>query len=401
MANMQERRNKEGKLISFSVRVYRGRDAAGKQLKPHMTSFKVQPQWSEALARKKAEAFAAVYENEIKQGHKSSDKRCFEDYCAYVLGLKETRETIKRTTDSGYRYFTKRIYPEIGHIRLTDLRAEDLNNFYTKLSKPGMNLNTGGKLSGKTILEYHRFISSILSQAKKEQLIPYNVAEFAEVPKRSKPEVKYFQPEEIAAIREALEHEKPKWKALVHLLLLTGARRGEVCTLRWDDILFEQNKINISRNLLYTAEHGIYTDNPKSEQSERCISVPDETMDLLRKYKIIQDAEIQKLDGYYTDYGYLFTQENGKPMNPKSVTGYLAKFSKKHGLPHISPHMFRHTMASMLYYKGVDSVTISSRLGHAQTSTTTDLYAHVIQAADKENAAYLADIFLKKEKSRC
>lgn len=167
MANIQARRNKNGQLVSFSVRVYRGRNALGKQLKPHITTFKVQPQWSEALAVKKAEAFAAVYENEIKQGHKSSDKRCFEDYCEYVLGLKETRENIKKTTDSGYRYFTKRIYPEIGHIRLTDLRAEDLNNFYTKLSKPGMNLNTGGKLSGKTILEYHRFISSVLSQAKK------------------------------------------------------------------------------------------------------------------------------------------------------------------------------------------------------------------------------------------
>ena len=396
MANIQARRNKNGQLVSFSVRVYRGRNALGKQLKPHITTFKVQPQWSEALAVKKAEAFAAVYENEIKQGHKSSDKRCFEDYCEYVLGLKETRENIKKTTDSGYRYFTKRIYPEIGHIRLTDLRAEDLNNFYTKLSKPGMNLNTGGKLSGKTILEYHRFISSVLSQAKKEQPFPYNVAEFAEVPKRAKPEVKYFQPEEITAIREALEQEKPKWKVLVHLLLLTGARRGEVCALRWEDILFEQNKINISRNLLYTVEHGIYMDAPKSEQSERCISVPDETMDLLRAYKIMQDAEIQKLEGYYTDYGYLFTQENGRPMNPKSVTSYLSKFSKKHGLPHISPHMFRHTMASTLYYMGVDSVTISARLGHAQTSTTTDLYAHVIQAADRQNAEYLADIFLKK-----
>ena len=84
-------------------------------------------------------------------------------------------------------------------------------------------------------------------------------------------------------------------------------------------------------------------------------------------------------------------------MNPKSVTSYLSKFSKKHGLPHISPHMFRHTMASTLYYMGVDSVTISARLGHAQTSTTTDLYAHVIQAADRQNAEYLADIFLKKE----
>ena len=86
----------------------------------------------------------------------------------------------------------------------------------------------------------------------------------------------------------------------------------------------------------------------------------------------------------------------GKLMRPDSVTAWLSKFSKRHGLPHVNPHAFRHTMASMLYFNSVDSVSISKRLGHSKISTTTDIYAHVIAAADQQNADILADIFLKK-----
>ena len=68
---------------------------------------------------------------------------------------------------------------------------------------------------------------------------------------------------------------------------------------------------------------------------------------------------------------------------------------KRHSLPHINPHAFRHTMASMLYFNGVDSVSISKRLGHAQVSTTANIYAHVMAEADKKNADILADVLLK------
>ena len=74
----------------------------------------------------------------------------------------------------------------------------------------------------------------------------------------------------------------------------------------------------------------------------------------------------------------------------------LKKFAVRHGLPHINPHAFRHTMASMLYFNGVDSVSISKRLGHAQVSTTANIYAHVMEAADQQNAEILSEIFLKK-----
>ena len=110
-------------------------------------------------------------------------------------------------------------------------------------------------------------------------------------------------------------------------------------------------------------------------------------MQLLRKYRAWQNEERLRLGEYYQYQGFLFTQENGNPMHPDSITSWLTKFSKRHGLPHINVHAFRHTMASMLYFNGVDSVSISKRLGHA----------HVIAEADQKNADILADIFLKKD----
>ena len=91
-----------------------------------------------------------------------------------------------------------------------------------------------------------------------------------------------------------------------------------------------------------------------------------------------------------------FSQDSGKPMHPDSVTDWMNKFSKRNGLPHINPHAFRHTMASMLYFNGVDSVSISKRLGHAQVSTTANIYAHVMEEADQRNADILTEVFLKK-----
>lgn len=83
-------------------------------------------------------------------------------------------------------------------------------------------------------------------------------------------------------------------------------------------------------------------------------------------------------------------------MHPDSVTDWPSKFSKRHGLPHINPHAFRHTVASVLFFNSVDGVSISKRLGHAQVSTTANIYAHVMEEADQKNADILAEIFLKQ-----
>ena len=463
MANIQERRDKAGKLISYSVRVHRGRGADGKQLKPFTATFDVSPTWTEKSARKKAEAFAATFEKECRQGITSDSRQRFANYCAYVIDLKEQRGA-KHSTIVRYRELTERIYPAIGHIKLKELRPDHLNSLYTALAKPGagkgaqratarQNLAAllkekrisrssiakksgvplytvydavNGKpvnrdaalsvaaaigdpleklfvihentrtLSAKTVLEHHRLIHTVLDQAVKEGLIPSNPADRVMLPKAEKKEVNYFQPETVAAIRDALESEPIKWKTLTHMLLITGARRGEILGLKWENVDFKGSRIYICNNILYTTERGIYEETPKTERSKRYVSLPTETMRLLKKYQLWQYEERLRMGEYFQYRDFVFSQDNGSPMHPDSVTDWLSKFSKRHNLPHVNPHAFRHTMASMLYFNGVDSVSISNRLGHAQVSTTANIYAHVMEEADKKNADILAEIFLKQ-----
>ena len=394
MANIQERRDKSGKLISYSIRVHRGRGTDGKQLKPWTATFEVSPTWTEKSAKKKAEAFAATFEKECREGVTTDSRQKFQAYCDYVIGLKEQRG-VKHSTIVRYKELTGRIYPQIGHIKLKELRADHLNDLYTLLGQDGQS-KRGGKLSAKTILEHHRLISTVLEQATKEGLVPFNVASRATLPKVERKEVNYFQPEQVAAIREALEQEPMKWKTLVHLLLITGARRGEVLGLKWDKVDFEGNRIYICNSVLYSPDVGIYESTPKTERSRRYVTLPPETMQLLRRYRAWQAEERLRLGEYYQNQGFVFSQDNGNPMHPDSVTDWLKKFSRRHDLPHINPHAFRHTMASMLYFHGVDSVSISKRLGHAQVSTTANIYAHVMEEADQRNADILSEVFLKK-----
>lgn len=238
-------------------------------------------------------------------------------------------------------------------------------------------------LSSKTVLEYHRLLSTILGQAEKEMLVAYNAASKAAIPKKTKKEVKIFQPEEVSLIRDALEDVPIKWKTLAHLLLITGGRRGEIVGLRTDKIDWQRNRILIDHALLYTAKQGIYEDTTKTENI-RTVALPQETMDLLRKYCAWRAEQKLKAGSYWQESGFLFVRDNGQPMHPDSITSWLNRFSEQRNLPHINPHKFRHTMASLLYYHKMDSVTISKRLGHAKVSTTTDIYSHLIEAADQQ-----------------
>ncbi len=388
MANIREYRDKTGKLVSYNIKVYRGQDMDGRQLAPFCTTFPVEPTWTEKYARKKAEVFAANFEKDCRMGITSASNKRFDEYCEYVLALKEQRETIKHTTLTRYKELTKRIYPAMGHIKIASLQAPMLNQFYSSLQEIG--------LCGKTVKHYHALISVVLAQAVKEGIIPYNVAERATLPKLVQKEPNYFQPDQVDAIRDALEQEPLRWKMLVHLFLITGARRGELLGLKWGSVDFNQSRIHICNNVLYTPDRGLYEDTPKTEKSKRYIVLPAETMDLLRQYRKWQMEERLRLGAYFIDKDFVFTQDNGDPLHPDSVTNYLTKFSRKYNLPHINAHAFRHTMASILYYHGVDSVSVSRRLGHAQVSTTANIYAHIIEDADQRNAEILSDIFLKK-----
>jgi integrase len=250
-------------------------------------------------------------------------------------------------------------------------------------------------LSAKTIVEHHRLISTVLKQAEKEMIVQYNAAGRASPPKLSQREAETFQPEEVDAIRIDLESEPLKWRAFTHLLLVSGFRRGEIAGLKWDKFDWKNNQIKIDVASLYSRTKGVYEDSTKTKKP-RMIKLPQETMQLLREYRAWY-SELQIANGdRWQKSGNVFVQDDGKAMHPDSITDWMAKFSQRHGLPHINPHKFRHTHASLLFYGGVDSVTISKRLGHAKVSTTTDIYSHIIEQADERASECIADAILRK-----
>lgn len=377
---------------AYQIRVSCGYNAAGKHIMRSHT-WKPEPGMTAKQTEKELQRQIVAFENKVKQGYAAENRLTFEKYAEYVMQLKETKGKKHRTLDR-YAEMLQRINPAIGYMKIEDIRPGHLNDFYAQLAKPGQNKKTGGRLSNKTILEHHRLISTILAQAEKEMLIPYNPASRAEPPQPQKKEVTYFQPDEIIAIRDALESEPIKWRTATHLLLITGCRRGEIMGLKWAKVDFENNRIHIDNNLQYTAARGPYEETPKTAASVRNIKLPAETMQLLWQYRSWQARQQLASGDRWTYTDYVFTQENGKPMHPDSLTDWLGKFSKRHDLPHINPHAFRHTMASILYFNGMDSVTISKRLGHAKVSTTADIYAHIIQEADERAAECIGDVVL-------
>ncbi|MBQ9632830.1 MAG: site-specific integrase, partial [Lachnospiraceae bacterium] len=230
-------------------------------------------------------------------------------------------------------------------------------------------------LSAKTVREHHALIHMILRQAEQELLVPYTAADKAKPPKVDKTHANYFEQDEITAILEAAEQEPLKWRLLLHLMLVTGGRRGEILGLTWDNVDFVFSKIHIEKCVYYEKEIGIYVDKPKTERSVRYIRLPAETMQLIARYRDEYYEPLKAAAGdKWQGEGSLFVSDTGdkigRVMHPDSVTGYCDQFAERYGLRHIDPHAFRHTSASILYFAGVDSISISAHLGHAKVSTT-------------------------------
>ena len=414
MSYIQPRKNKDGKIISYSIKVFRGRDMYGKQLKPYTKTFKVNPAWSEVKNFKEAQNTAALFEKQCKDGLVADNKQTFEKYANYVINLKENNG-LKHRTIVRYKELLKRINNEIGHLKLSEIKPQHLNILYTKLSTNGINKSTKGKLSNKTIIEHHRLIRTILNQADKEMLVTYNAALKAEPPKLIKKEANYFEIEDIERILFYAKQEPLKKQVMINLLVFSGCRRGEIMGLKWNKVDFKNQNIFIDNNLLYSKEKGIYEDTPKTEKSKRIIKLPEKVMNLLKEYKKEYNAKKLSLGSTWYDTNFVFTQENGKPMHPDTLTDYCNKFTKKYNeiiekdnknkpkntqiklLPHINPHAFRHSQASILLKSGVNIADISTNLGHSSLTTTLNIYSHVLEKANERVSNTLENVLLNKD----
>ena len=455
--------DKDGRIVSYQIQVFRGRDSSGKKLKPYLESWKVPETYKSEKAIKKAlEKEMGAFEARCKEGKVSIEASTLSECCWRYIELKSGN---KKKSIAFYESLMPRIEAEIGFIRWDKLKPKHLDDFYIKLQKPEsrkdakaiakdqllternhqkltskalaeaagicsntvtlalkkhkVNIETAQKLStalnkdlselfdivspggenglsAKTVHHYHTFLHSVLEMARKKENLAFNPASAATAPTVTHKEAEFFEIDEIIQIRRALEKYPMKYRVMICLLADTGIRRGELFGIRWSAISFERNEILINRNVQRVKGLGLFADTPKGRRS-RTIHISEEMASLLLEYKAYQEKELAYIEiPQYNKEGYLFIQENGNVMDPNSLNIWTKKFETAEGLPHIYPHKFRHSQASILLYSGIDLVTVAARLGHNQTSTTTDIYGHVLQKADQHASDMIAQALYGK-----
>lgn len=169
-----------------------------------------------------------------------------------------------------------------------------------------------------------------------------------------------------------------------------------MCGLTWADIDFASGVIDINKSSLYLPKRNVFDDDTKNANSARSIKISASVLDLLREWKKEQAFSSLSLGTAWKGARGMackvFTRWDGLPIHPDYVTKYFKDFIKRNNLPEVSVHSLRHTNASLMIASGVDIRTVSKRLGHAQTSTTTNIYAHAIRSADERASEALDDI---------
>ena len=461
MANVTKRTGKKG--VSYMIRVYAGEDSAGKQITKTIT-WKPPAGMRPSTADKKAEEQATLFEAQVKTGLVAFDgSTTFQEYAGawiknepLAVSTRERYEDLLKRINAAighiplaklqarhleefYRNLAEKGINEKGNYATSEKLPAVMKSLYLSQGKVGrlakcsastvgiaarggrisiekatdisaavgMSLNdvftihkSDIPLADRTINHHHRLISTILEKAKRERLIPFNVAaEHATAPKFKRKEAAYMDDDQARQFLACLELEKDvRVKTVLITALFTGVRRGELCGLSWPDIDMDTRTIHVKRGSQYQRRAGIVEVPTKTESSIRDIDVPQYVIDQIKQYRIWWlEQRLMWGKDWQGKQERLFIQEDGKPISPDTIDFWLSRFLKQNGLPHIPVHGLRHTFATLQITSGVDIRTLQSRTGHAQASTLINTYSHAIKTAQEAASNALADVLLKKK----
>lgn len=419
MASMRPRKNKQGDIISYEIRVSRGRDKlTGKQLTPYTMTYTPPEGWSKKAIERELQKVAGEFEaacnrGEILTKEQARAKALADQQEAERARMEEQRKpTFSRYIDSfmktkaasfapgtleNYLFALNRAKAVFGDMRMEDISTYDLKQYIADLQSSGKNEKNGKPLAHKTVLKHYICLHSFFESAVEDEIILNSPMQVMKRPKPRKDELPkeavVYDEAQVAYIIDCLDKEPLKWKALVMFMIDSGCRRGETVGLKWSEVDLETGRCNICNNAQYTAGRGTYLTTTKSRKN-RVIYLNRPVLDVLRAWKKEQAVLYFKLG--IPQSGFCFTQDNGEMMNPQAPTSYLERFGKKYDLPGIHPHALRHTMATISIANGADVVSISEKLGHADPSITLNVYSHANDEAQRRANEVLANALYKK-----
>lgn len=391
--------------------------------------------WTDAKKDKYALKWYADVERRAREGSVlKGTKVTLKDFYDRWMVEYAPQHLSPKTIEDYSAEFRKKILPAFGHRKLTEIRPAELNAWLNSLAKDGARQDgkPGGYSKG-TIVKIQNAFSSLLHVAADWELIDKNPMDKVRLHLEREPEkLKYWTPEQFGVFLDFIEQPykiktaghkrvddtgKPytvgdyettgelseQLRVLFILAIVTGMRKGEIIALEWSDIDFEESTVNVTKSTARVNGQQI-TKAPKTANSVRAVPIPRTLAQRLRRLKLDRIQYRLKVGSYWEGAEWVFIQDNGKQMDLSTPLATLKKMIGRYNegkapadqLPDIPFHALRHTSATALIAKGVDTKTVSGLLGHAQTSTTMNIYAHAL-AEKKREAADLFEEMLSKQ----
>jgi len=287
---------------------------------------------------------------------------------------------LKPTTAHKYRQLI-RLYliPQLGSVKITDLRPTHIENFYSHYTtNHGVN---GQVLAPSTVAQCGAILKKALKYAVEvEGLMSFNPATRVPLPKGAGKSNNPWSMDELNSFLDvASEH---RLYFFFRLSAFTGARRGELLALRWSD--FDGKSIMITKSRLEVAGVAFEQLSTKGgSNGQRRVILDSETIDLFNSHRKRQLQERILIGEHWQDGDFVFTQENGLPLDPGTPSHLFGKMIKKAGLRNIRLHDLRHLHATELLRLGEPLHVVAQRLGHRDAMVTATIYAHVSNEQDE------------------
>lgn len=271
----------------------------------------------------------------------------------------------------------------LGSKKLCDIKKSDILKFYNSLSERGLKYST--------IKTFNCMISPCLDLAVDDDVIRKNPCNgcLSEFNRDSEERISLTENEQEVFL-EFIRQNKvySVHYPLVMFMIGTAVRCGEAIGLTWNDVDFENRKVNITHQLVYKKtgnSYGFYADSPKTDSSIRVIPMTTEVYKALIEQRQNQLSKGWRTDveiGGYSDF--VFSTKNRNPIMPSAVNNLLLNIVNRYNsmngeieLPHISAHNLRHTGCTRMAEAGIDPKVLQYIMGHSKISVTMDVYNHI------------------------
>jgi integrase len=337
-----------------------------------------------------AQALRARLLNQVNEGRRPATDATV----AQLLGRWLEVADLAWSTRVTYQgYVDRTILPALGHVQLRRLDTATLDRFYTILRARGG--SAGGPLAPATVRQVHAILRRALDQAARWGWIPANPAALASPPRLGPADLRPPTPEEVSRLLAVTYAADPDFAVLLWLAATTGARRGELCALRWPSVDLDVAELVVARNLIVRG--GRLVEKDTKTHAARRIALSDDSIALLEEHRRRCAERAQACGAQLAPDAHVFSFDPAgrQPMNPDSVTHRFGRLAKQLGL-RARLHDLRHYAATQLIAGGVDVRTVSGRIGHAGGGATTlKVYTH-FQAAPDRRAAELLEQTLNR-----